>query len=293
MEAEEAEEFKKAVDEWRTMKGKGEGAPVVVEAGGGFARQGVGDESPQANASAAEGDDSDERDNREESIDFSALEGSLSVETLAALRSHVAEQAAPSDGSSVEASGLPVEDFGMSQFWWDDDSADRLGQECLDIAMAIEVANGGGGGGGERCFRIGILSAPSVWFGIQRLLAARDASDNVKFEVTLFEFDRRFASSAGSNFTYFDYNELGMLPADAAGSYDCLLAGPPYVATACIDKYAEAFTFLAKSSAVPRAIVIGATLEEPLAERGYEMAEDMALSYQSKFCTPMRLYRKY
>ena len=35
------------------------------------------------------------------------------------------------------------------------------------------------------------------------------------------------------------------------------------------------------------------SLEEPLAERGFVAAEDMQLTYQSKFCTPMRLYRKY
>ena len=76
-------------------------------------------------------------------------------------------------------------------------------------------------------------------------------------------------------------------------SCDYLLAGPPYVSTACIDLYIQAFDLLARRPDTPRAIVIGASLEEPLAERGFVLAEDVELSYQSKFCTPMRLYRKY
>ena len=50
---------------------------------------------------------------------------------------------------------------------------------------------------------------------------------------------------------------------------------------------------LARHPDTPRAIVIGASLEEALAERGFVVADDIELSYQSKFCTPMRLYRKY
>ena len=53
MEAKEAEEFKKAVDEWRTMKGKGEGAPVVVEAG--EERRRMKDKSTKARRRTARG----------------------------------------------------------------------------------------------------------------------------------------------------------------------------------------------------------------------------------------------
>mmetsp|Transcript_89310 Transcript_89310/g.172994 ORF Transcript_89310/g.172994 Transcript_89310/m.172994 type:complete len:332 (+) Transcript_89310:14-1009(+) len=314
LEAEEADNFKKAVEDWRTMKANGEGDAVIVEAGGGFTSEiQEGAPAPPNNASAGNVDDEsgdDDDDDNKASIDLSALEGSLSPETLAALRSHVSEQASSPqlvDTNSPPEMVLPVENFGMSQFWWDDESAERLGEELIKVAQesrlatAIAVAetssNGGGGSdwqeSSKQPLRLAILSAPSVWFGIHRLLAAKEPAIRAEFEVTLFEFDHRFASSAGASFTFFDYNELSDLPAEMAGSFDGMLAGPPYVSATCIDKYIEAFDVLARSTASPRSIVIGATLEEALAERGYDMADDMVLSYQSKFCTPMKLFRKY
>ena len=90
----------------------------------------------------------------------------------------------------------------MSQFWWDDSSAETLGQEALDCALAVD---GGEGGGGRQ--RIGVLSAPSVWFGIDRLLKRQQAEAEAKGEgavwaarrpeVLLLEYDTRFGATAG------------------------------------------------------------------------------------------------
>ena len=63
----------------------------------------------------------------------------------------------------------------MSQFWWDDESAEALGQEALTCAQPSLGEGGAEEGPGKRRQRIGVLSAPSVWFGLDRLLKRQDA----------------------------------------------------------------------------------------------------------------------
>ena len=281
------------------------------------------DEDVAANHSDSDTDDSNEDGSRGH-INLSALEGELSAETLAALQMHIAEtdaaQAAASEmlhsSAADQKNALPSEDFGMSQFWWDDASAEALGLEAISVSLPNL-----GGDGSNSSWRsstreprkIGILSAPSVWLALQRLLArgANDVSElspnvSVAFNAGisasarddrhfLLEFDKRFASAAQGafEFAFYDYSNLSTVPAELHGSCDYLLAGPPYISTPCIDLYIQAFDLLARHPDTPRAIVIGASLEEALAERGFVVADDIELSYQSKFCTPMRLYRKY
>ena len=355
MEAQQAAEFQSAVEEWRASKAAGCGDAVIVEAGGAFAARG---EAGSVDAAAAPmdsselskgsegggvgvgvgGDDGqdydDDNDNDDDGdIDFGALEGALSPAALAALRCHVDEKI-----SAGSVGGMPAEDFGMSQFWWDDASSDALGREALrELRRLDQPAAGPGQGAGDtgaegaprRKRRIGVLSGPSVWFGLDRLLsgassqepAARDAhpfgaaaaaltaaSDPAvsadpahatkpwgpeEVEVVLLEFDKRFGAACGGAYHFYDYNDpIGTLPHALHGSCDYLVAGPPYVSDGCIGKYEEAFDLLAATGNTPRAIVIGASLEEALARRGYTMDEHLTLAYKSKFCTPMRLFRK-
>ena len=122
-------------------------------------------------------------------FDWSALGAELSPETLAALQLHVKEEtedaAADLTNQAEEpapGSTLPTEAFGMSQFWWDDESSEALGQEALDMVAAMTPppgasSNSGSSGTGSRGTRprIAILSAPSVWAALQRIFARMDA----------------------------------------------------------------------------------------------------------------------
>lgn len=219
----------------------------------------------------------------------------LSPETLQALMEFrlEADRKAATVSSGEE---LPSEDFGMSQFWWDDSTSELLGREAIETPLPGESRSENFGESDRKPRRIGILSAPSMFFGIQRLvqngclhgLAAK--SD----EIVLMEFDPRFEAACGKGrFFRFDFNQLNFLPNELLGTFDYLFAGPPYVSMACVDEYIKAFDLLAKSEHTPRAIAIGATLEEPLAAHGYVLVEDVELRYKSKFCTPVRLFRKY
>nr|XP_023655582.1 EEF1A lysine methyltransferase 1 isoform X2 [Paramormyrops kingsleyae] len=99
----------------------------------------------------------------------------LSAATLATLREFYAEQqcdpseeAAPVDKFSV---GAVQEDWRMSQFWYSDETAERLAEE-----LAHEAGKGG---------RIACLSTPSVYQKLKQ--QAVDAS------VVLLEYDSRFS----------------------------------------------------------------------------------------------------
>ena len=173
---------------------------------------------------------------------------------------------------------------------WDDASSDVLAREALDVPLPPQEAAAADDSGGDSApRRVALLSAPSVWYGLERVLAERGG----KASVSLLEYDRRFEASAGPSYVFYDYNSPEAIPPELHRTFDYILAGPPYVALPCIDRYLEAFELLAKSPRTPRAIVIGATLEEGMAKRGYTLVEDVELAYRSKFCTPMRLYRKY
>lgn len=213
----------------------------------------------------------------EPELDWAALGEALSPGALAALREHVSakdEANALASEGSVET--LPTEDFGMSQFWWDDPSAEALGQEALDTG-ARSVA---------------VLSAPSVYNGLQRLLRRRpEAHPGVR--VKLLEFDARFEATAGSDFHQYDYAALEALPSELHGSFDYLLAGPPYMSLSCLDEYLRAFDLLgARGADTPASFVASCTLQEPLQERGLVMVEEFKPGYQSKLSNPMRLYRR-
>jgi hypothetical protein len=294
LQAAESEGFKAAVEEWRAEK-----PPVIiVEAGGGFLTS-----VPIVEANAAEDDEEEASDEEGVGMD---LEGALSPGALAALRGHLAAKDASAAENLAGTDVPPSENYGMSQFWWDDASSEALGREALSTPSLLSAqAAGGSSGSGEGPRRVALLSAPSVWFALQRIQAqgsgagdggasaTASAAAAAAAEVQLLEFDRRFSEAAGSNYTYYDYTCPGDIPPALRGTFDYVIAGPPYVSEECIDQYIVAFELLAKGPHTPRALVIGASLENSLAARGFAVAEDVELGYRSKFCTPMRLYRKY
>jgi hypothetical protein len=199
MEEEEASEFKKAVESWRISKTQGAGEVVIIEAGGSFFR-------------VEENDDLHDSDNddHESPIDMSSLELELSPETLAALKQHLVKVDVARAESSAGSDPLDTENFGLSQFWWSDESAELLGRESLLTPIPSMS--------GQR--KIALLSAPSVWFGIQRL---HELGTNAA--VRVLEFDSRFELHMGEDFVFFDFNDVSAIPEHLLGSFDYLIAG--------------------------------------------------------------------
>ncbi|XP_048834747.1 EEF1A lysine methyltransferase 1 [Brienomyrus brachyistius] len=169
----------------------------------------------------------------------------LSAATLAALQEFYAEQqcdppeeAAPVDKFSV---GAVQEDWRMSQFWYSDETAERLAEE-----LAHEAGKGG---------RIACLSTPSVYQKLKQ--QAVDAS------VVLLEYDNRF-SVYGDEFVFYDYTNPLCLPAQInSQSFDIVIADPPYLSQECLSKVALTVKFLSKGKVL---LCTGAIMEEDAAK---------------------------
>ncbi|XP_028847630.1 EEF1A lysine methyltransferase 1 [Denticeps clupeoides] len=169
----------------------------------------------------------------------------LSAEATAALREFYAEQRGrqePAGGPErLYSVGAVQEDWRMSQFWYDDETAKRLAEEIIQQA----------GKGG----RIACLSSPSVYQRVKRL----DLDGSGDVSVVLLEYDRRF-SAYGDEFIYYDYNDPLCLPENAAPhSFDIVVADPPYLSEECLSKVATTVKFLSKGKIL---LCTGAIMEE-------------------------------
>ncbi|CAL1581655.1 unnamed protein product [Knipowitschia caucasica] len=152
----------------------------------------------------------------------------LSAHTLAALQEFYAESQALQSTETTGAItvGAVEEDWGLSQFWYSEDTARRLAQELVQQA----------GPGG----RVACVSAPSVYQALKQGVVEGSAA----LTVFLFEFDRRFASY-GDDFIFYDYNlPLALPPHVCEGSFDVVLADPPYLSHECLSKVAQTVRYL-------------------------------------------------
>ncbi len=121
----------------------------------------------------------------------------LSASTFAALNEFYQEQeerdrqreeillAKDEDTSAAATIDYFSEDWQLSQFWYDDATAEVLARECLRAA---------GGEGG----RVACVSCPTLF------LALRKLCPQLGERARLFEFDKRFAK-LGGQFVFYDY----------------------------------------------------------------------------------------
>ncbi|CDW56061.1 N(6) adenine specific DNA methyltransferase [Trichuris trichiura] len=145
----------------------------------------------------------------------------LSESARQALQEFLAEQAlANVDGqSSVE------ENWQLSQFWYNDQTSERLAMECLS---AIESKD---------CGLIGCLCCPSVYDKIMEIDPKRGTY------AWLFEFDRRFAAQ-NRQFVFYDYRSPVDLPATYKASCSVVIADPPFLSEECLLKVITTAKFL-------------------------------------------------
>lgn len=169
----------------------------------------------------------------------------LSASTAAALTEFLSEQAAKTESGEV------IEDWQLSQFWYDAPTARSLAQECLRAAgpriqflpplaafEALMVAAEG---------RVAFVCSPTA-FG------ALSASERASH--ALLEFDARFEALFPGHFVHFDYREPLGLPEELGGAFDVLLADPPFLSKECLAKTAIALRFLASKGPQPAKILL-------------------------------------
>lgn len=120
---------------------------------------------------------------------------------------------------SRECSNKVGELFGMSQFWYSKPTATRLAQEALSIGGQAASLSG--------LKRVAFVSCPSAFVAAREQLEA--AGDDGETEAMVFEYDRRFGDTYGDLFCYFDFNHPERIPEELRGSFDYVMADPPYL----------------------------------------------------------------
>ncbi|XP_068121089.1 EEF1A lysine methyltransferase 1 [Hyperolius riggenbachi] len=170
----------------------------------------------------------------------------LSAHTLAALQDFYTEQQEQESLKSGHnydkfSVGAVEEDWQLSQFWYDNETALCLAKEALE-------ASGKNG-------RIACVSAPSIYQKLKGL-AGGDVS------ICLLEYDRRF-SVYGDDFIFYDYNNPLDLPDILQPhSFDIVLADPPYLSEECLSKTTETIRYLTKGKIL---LCTGAVMEDLVA----------------------------
>jgi len=185
------------------------------------------------------------------------LTGELSADTQAALAEFLATTQAD-ETRAVELDAVTAvpsidafkEDWGLSQFWYSEETADYLAKAL--VQLAIEACPEGCG----RAPRIALCSTPTLYEPVVKYYMEARGSDQLVEDgvplIVLLEFDQRF-SRYGSNFVHWDVNvpldlktSFGIEQAALEHQYDVLVLDPPYLAPEILTKAAETIHFLAR-----------------------------------------------
>ncbi|KAJ1951014.1 Protein-lysine N-methyltransferase efm5 [Linderina macrospora] len=182
---------------------------------------------------------------------------SLSADTLAALQSFMAEKQAIDDKfeqlkgkaeQDFDTKQLEItmdmfqEDWQLSQFWYDDTTANFLADTALRNTEASDY--------------VAFISAPTAYVALRRKdIAARPNAH-------LFEFDQRF-SVFNDQFVLYDYNKpTDFVEADALkGKFKFIYTDPPFLNKDCLGKMIRTMKFLA-APGCKIMIVTGAVMEK-------------------------------
>uniref|UniRef100_A0A7R9YEY6 Protein-lysine N-methyltransferase n=1 Tax=Pinguiococcus pyrenoidosus TaxID=172671 RepID=A0A7R9YEY6_9STRA len=214
----------------------------------------------------------------------------LSAETLAALQAFL--------HSKDEANGV-TEDFGLSQFWYTDETAQTLAQAVMNIAdEAANAADGGDDEGG-----IAILCSPTCLKGMRDTPEGRSRK-NVK----ILEYDRRFGETYPEEFVFYDvYDVEGLLREhpEMEHAYDAILADPPYTESETVVATLEGMRRMAKLPITPKdangvpgvdftpCVFVSALLSRDIFRDFGFRPTTYRLSFSSKFATPMYTYTNF
>ncbi|KAK8724616.1 hypothetical protein OTU49_011175 [Cherax quadricarinatus] len=170
----------------------------------------------------------------------------LSAQTMGALLEFYKEQEERADKlRQIEEGDIPEffeENWNMSQFWYSEETAKSLAEECLRAA---------GNHGSIAC-----VSSPTLY----RMLKKMDHNCSIK----LLEYDTRFAVFK-DDFILYDFKDPLGIPRELFENFDVIVADPPYLSEDCFTKTAATVKYLMKPNA--KIIVCTGSVMEELAGR--------------------------
>lgn len=158
------------------------------------------------------------------------------------------------------------ENWQLSQFWYEDSTAEILGRALLEGADEDTV--------------IAVASAPSVYAAMMKL----PESEIPTKHIYCLEFDRRFAVLAGKNFVFYDYNKPRDLPQHILNRCHRVLIDPPFLEEDCQNKSAEAAeTMLVKDHSIKTKT--GVSQYRLITSTGERMSAVVKRNYPDTFLT--------
>ncbi|KAF9596214.1 hypothetical protein IFM89_007896 [Coptis chinensis] len=197
----------------------------------------------------------------------------LSSHTLEALKeflneqqqNHLEEKETSSSSSEV---ALVAEDWRLSQFWYDQHTAETIVREiqllCADDTSSCSVA----------CIACPTLYAylKLKFLGVSKdintyntRLVVPGQKIDPSISVSLLEYDKRF-EQYGSDFTFYDYNQPEELSQELKHAYRVIIADPPYLSKECLEKVAQTMKFLIQPGDSHLLLLTGGVQTERAAE---------------------------
>ncbi|KAK8941353.1 hypothetical protein KSP39_PZI010091 [Platanthera zijinensis] len=147
----------------------------------------------------------------------------LSDHALQALKEFLSEQSSAAGGSSEEVR-LVTEDWRLSQFWYDRETAVIVTNEIRSLWDSASSP-------------VACVACPTIYAYLKKL--------SPDIPVQLLEYDRRF-EQYGSDYIFYDYNLPKLLPTELRHAYKIIVVDPPYLSKECLEKVADTISYLAQ-----------------------------------------------
>ncbi|KAH8404987.1 hypothetical protein KR215_008251 [Drosophila sulfurigaster] len=151
---------------------------------------------------------------------------------VSGLDAHFEEDWVRNDFESMTNSNDSVHIFQqLSQFWYSVETKREIGDALAKIAKEHD---------NTPCFRIALLSCPSLYATIKKLHS----------NVNIFEYDKRFAAY-GTDFVHYDYNAVDSNKdylSHQNQCYDLIIADPSFLSEECMRKMSKIVNNLQRRS---------------------------------------------
>lgn len=167
----------------------------------------------------------------------------LSEHALQALNEFLGEQSSAACGNSEEVR-LVAEDWRLSQFWYDRETAEKVAEEIINLRAFSSSP-------------VACVACPTIYAYLKKI-----APD---IPVQLLEYDRRF-EKYGSDYIYYDYNLPELLPLELRHAYKIIVADPPYLSKECLEKVTSTISYLAQGEEHYLLLLTGDVQEENAAK---------------------------
>ncbi|TYI65312.1 hypothetical protein E1A91_D09G148500v1 [Gossypium mustelinum] len=206
----------------------------------------------------------------------------LSSQALAALKEFLEEQRQSLANHETAENGegtlepesevaLVTEDWRLSQFWYDPETARTLSQEVLSLCSHSN-------------YKVACIACPTLYAYLKKI--------DPNISVQLLEYDKRF-EQYGSDFTFYDYNQPEDLPLELKHTYQVVIADPPYLSKECLEKVTQTISFLAQPRESHLLLLTGEVQRHRAAELLGLRACNFRPRHSSKLGNEFRVFTNY